>query len=38
MPDKDLTELIKDEKLLDQFIAGAVTSGIAQSGYVPGMK
>ena len=38
MPEKDLKELIKDEKLLDQFIAGAVTSGIAQSGYVPGMK
>lgn len=38
MPEKDLKELIEDEQLLDQFIVGAITSGIAQSGYVPGMK
>ena len=38
MDEKDLRELIKDEDLLDQFIVGAITSGIAQSGYVPGMK
>lgn len=38
MEEKDLKELIKDEDLLDQFIVGAITSGIAQSGYVPGMK
>ena len=34
----NLKQIIKDENLLDQFIAGAVTSGIAQSGIVPGMK
>ena len=38
MSEKDLGELIADENLLDQFIVGAVTSGIAQSGIVPGMK
>ena len=34
----NLKQIIEDENLLDQFIAGAVTSGIAQSGVVPGMK
>lgn len=34
----NLKQIIEDENLLDQFIAGAVTSGIAQSGIVPGMK
>ena len=38
MSDKDLSQLIEDEDLLDQFIVGSITSGIAQSGYVPGMK
>lgn len=38
MPEEDLKQLLKDEHLLDQFIAGAVTSGIAQSGYIPGMQ
>ena len=37
MSDKELSQLIEDEDLLDQFIVGAITSGIAQSGYVPGM-
>lgn len=37
MEEKELEELIKDENLLDQFIVGSITSGIAQSGYVPGM-
>ena len=38
MSEKELGEIIADENLLDQFIIGAVTSGFAQSGYVPGMK
>lgn len=29
---ESLRDLIKDEKLLDSFVAGAITSGIAQSG------
>lgn len=37
MEDEELAKLVEDEKLLDQFIAGAITSGFAQSGYVPGM-
>ena len=36
--EEELNELIKDENLLDQFVVGAVTSGIAQSGLVPGMS
>ena len=38
MDDKELSQLVKDENLLEQFVVGAVTSGIAQSGIVPGMK
>ena len=38
MDDKELFALIKDENLLEQFVAGAVTSGVAQFGVVPGMK
>ena len=38
MSDEELNKLIEDEDLLDQFIMGAVTSGIAQSGIVPGMN
>ena len=38
MSDEELSKLLKDEKLLDQFVIGAVTSGISQSGIVPGMK
>ena len=38
MSEEELGEIIRDENLLEQFIVGAVTSGIAQSGYVPGMK
>ena len=37
MEDEEWNKIIKDEKLLDQFIAGAITSGFAQSGFVPGM-
>lgn len=32
MPEEDLGKLIENEDLLDQFVMGAVTSGIAQSG------
>lgn len=38
MSDEDLRKLIADENLLDQFVAGMITSGIAQSGIVPGMN
>lgn len=34
----NLGQILEDERLLDQFITGAVTSGIAQSGLVPGMN
>lgn len=32
MPDAELKQLIKDEKLIDQFVVGAITSGIVQGG------
>lgn len=38
MEEKELRELVEDENLLEQFVVGAVTSGISQSGIVPGMK
>ena len=38
MHDEELLDLIENEDLLEQFVVGAVTSGIAQSGIVPGMK
>lgn len=38
MDKKELSDILKDEKLLEQFAVGAITSGIAQSGVVPGMK
>jgi len=38
MSEEDLGKIIKDERLFDQFLTGAITSGIAQSGIVPGMK
>lgn len=38
MSDEELSKLIEDENLLEQFVVGAVTSGVAQSGLVPGMK
>lgn len=38
MDDAELNDLLRDENLLEQFVVGAVTSGIAQSGIVPGMK
>ena len=38
MSEEEFGQLIEDEQLLDQFITGAVASGLAQSGYVPGMS
>lgn len=38
MEEEELQNILKDEKLLEQFAVGAITSGIAQSGVVPGMK
>ena len=36
MSDKELSELIKDENLMEQFAVGTVSSAIMQSGIVPG--
>lgn len=38
MSEAELNDLIRDENLMEQFVVGAVTSGIAQSGVVPGVK
>ena len=38
MSEEELGQILKDENLLEQFVVGTVTSGIAQSGYLPGMK
>ena len=38
MSDKELKELVKDENLLEQFIVGTVTSGLMQSGLIPGTR
>ena len=38
MSEAELSKLVKDENLLEQFVVGAVTSGLSQSGVVPGMK
>lgn len=38
MTDEQLGQLIEDENLMQQFIVGAVSSGISQSGLIPGMK
>lgn len=38
MDDEELSTLVRDENLLEQFVVGTVSSGIAQSGIVPGMK
>ena len=35
MDDKELSEIIKDENLLEQFVVGMATSGMIQSGYIP---
>lgn len=36
--EKPFIEILADENLLEQFVVGSITSGIAQSGIVPGMK
>lgn len=36
--EKPFSEILADENLLEQFVVGSITSGIAQSGIVPGMK
>ncbi len=38
MKEEELSQIIDDENLFEQFITGAVTSGIAQSGYIPSMQ
>ena len=38
LPKADLKALVKDENALEQFIVGALTSGVMQSGIVPGTK
>lgn len=37
MEEEELQNILKDENLLEQFVVGSITSGIAQSGAVPGM-
>lgn len=36
MSEKDLAELVQDENLFEQFFVGAMTSGVMQSGIIPG--
>ena len=36
MKEEELSEIIKDENLLEQFVVGATTSGMIQSGLIPG--
>lgn len=36
MSEEEFSEILKDENLLEQFVVGSVTSGIIQSGLVPG--
>lgn len=36
MQDEELLDIVKDENLLEQFIVGAATSGMIQSGMIPG--
>ena len=38
MNEEDLEQLLADESLLESFVVGTITSGITQSGIVPGMK
>ena len=35
MDEEELSEIVKDENLLEQFVVGTVTSGMIQSGYIP---
>ena len=36
MSEEDIGKIVQDENLLEQFVVGAFTSGIAQSGALPG--
>ena len=36
MSEKDFTDILADENLLEQFVVGAMTSGAMQSGAIPG--
>ena len=36
MDEEELSEILKDENLLEQFVVGAATSGMIQSGIIPG--
>ena len=36
MKEEELSEILKDENLLEQFVVGAATSGMIQSGLIPG--
>lgn len=38
MSEKEFTEILEDENLLEQFVVGTVTSGMIQSGIIPGTK
>lgn len=38
MSEEELSDILKDENLLEQFVVGSVTSGIIQSGVIPGTK
>lgn len=38
MSEESIWDILRDENLLEQFVTGAVSSGFAQSGVVPGMK
>ena len=36
MKEEELSEILKDENLLEQFVVGAAASGMMQSGIIPG--
>lgn len=38
MSEKDFKDILEDENLLEQFIVGSATSGMIQSGIIPGTK
>ena len=38
MSEKDMKDILEDENLLEQFIVGSATSGMIQSGIIPGTK
>jgi uncharacterized protein YukE len=38
MSEEEFWDIVEDENLLEQFVVGSLTSGIMQSGYLPGTK